>query len=68
MESAARAGLGDRSARVIEPIAKAQRVLASLVGWVRAWRRMVSGHLAALGLSVSERAWVLSSLLPARGC
>ena len=64
-ESAARAGLGDRSARVIESIAKAQRVLPSLVEWVRAWHRMVSVHVAALGLSVSERAWMLSSLLPA---
>ncbi len=50
---------------MIESIEKAQRVLPSLVGWVRAWRRMVSGHGAALGFSVSESAWMLSSLLPA---
>jgi DNA-binding XRE family transcriptional regulator len=64
-ESVGRAGLGDRSARVIESIAKAQRVVPSLVGWVRAWHQMVSGHVGALGLSVSESTWVLSSLLPA---
>jgi hypothetical protein len=63
--SVGQAGLGDRSARVIESIAKAQRVLPSLVGWVRAWHRRVSAHVAALGLSASESAWVLSSLLPA---
>lgn len=64
-QSVARAGLGDRSARVIESIAKAQRVLPSLVGWVRAWHRMVNARVAALGLSVSHSAWVLSTLLPA---
>ena len=63
--SAARAGLGDRSARVIDSIAKAQRVLPSLVGWVTAWHRMVRERIAALGLSASESAWVLASLLPA---
>jgi hypothetical protein len=54
-ESAARVGLGDRSARVIESIAKSLRVLPWLAGWVRAWHRMVNGHVAALGLSVRER-------------
>lgn len=63
--SAARAGLGERSARVIEAIAKAQRVLPSLVGWMAAWHRMVRERIAALELSASESAWVLSSLLPA---
>ena len=63
--SVAKAGLGDRNARVIEPIEKAQRVLPSLVGWVRAWHQMVKAHVAALGLSALESAWVLTSLLPA---
>ena len=63
--SVAKAGLGDRNARVIESIDKAQRVLPSLVGWVRAWHQMVKAHVAALGLSASESAWVLASLLPA---
>lgn len=55
-ESAARAGLGHRSTRVIESIAKAQRVLPSLVGWVRAWHRRVSGNVAvARGVPRSGR-------------
>lgn len=63
--SAVRAGLGEQSARVIDAIAKAQRVLPSLVGWVTAWHRMVRERIDALGLSASESAWVLASLLPA---
>lgn len=62
---AARAGLGDRSARVIDAIAKAQRVLPSLVGWVTAWHRWVHERIGALDLLAAERSWVLSSLLPA---
>ena len=50
---------------MIDSIAKAQRVLPSLVGWVTAWHRMVRERIAALGLSASESAWVLASLLPA---
>jgi hypothetical protein len=62
---AGRAGLGDTHTKVIDAIAKAQRVLPSLVGWVSAWHRLVQEHLAALDLLAPERAWVLASLLPA---
>jgi hypothetical protein len=62
---AAGAGLGDTNARVIEAIAKAQRVLPSLVGWVAAWFELVHKRLGALKLLEDEQQWVLSSLLPA---
>lgn len=62
---AALAGLGDRRPGVIKAIAKAQRVLPSLVGWVAAWHRLVRERIAALTLSATESAWVHASLLPA---
>jgi hypothetical protein len=58
------AGLGDHSARVCNAIAKAQRVVPSLVSMVAWWHRTVSARLAALSLTTQERAWVVGSLLP----
>ena len=58
------AGLGDHRARVCNAIAKAQRVVPSLVSMVAWWHRTVSERLAALSLTTQERAWVMGSLLP----
>ncbi len=59
-----RAGLADHSARVRNAIAKAQRVVPSLVAMVAWWHRTMAERLAELSLTTQEMAWVMGLLLP----
>ncbi len=52
------------SRRVSDALAKAERVLPSLVAMVETWHRLASAKITALGLTVAETAWVWATLLP----
>jgi len=57
------AGLAS-SRRVNDALAKAERVLPSLVAMVETWHRLADARITALGLTVAETAWVWATLLP----
>lgn len=49
-----------------DALAKAERVLPSLVAMVATWHRLAGERITALGLSDAETAWVWTTLLPVR--
>ena len=57
------AGIGLQR-RVQDALAKAERVLPSLVAMVQTWHRLASVRIMALGLSATETAWIWATLLP----
>jgi len=60
------AELNERSTsrKLIDALAKAFRVVDSLVASVRGWQQGVEARLLSLGLSEAERGWVRGVLLP----
>jgi hypothetical protein len=50
--------------RVHDALAKAERVLPSLIAMVATWHRVATDRITALGLSAAETAWVWATLLP----
>jgi hypothetical protein len=57
------AGIGVQR-RVQDALAKAERVLPSLVAMLQTWHRLAGARITALGLSAAETAWIWTTLLP----